>query len=159
MTIDPHFFQEIYQDSYILIKNQVDGLSEDECLVQPPWGGNCVNWILGHLIVARCNFLTMLDTASVWEMERCRRYIPGSAPVTSADGAVPIDKMRSDLDRTQEDLLSALTTATDESLQVISGEKTKAEHLLIYNIHEAYHGGQLEILRKMLILNRGNQAA
>ena len=151
MKIGPQFLQDIYKDSYTLIKTQVEGLNEAESLVQPPGGGNCINWILGHLIVARCNFLTMLDASSVWEMERCRRYIPGSAPVTSADDTLSIEIMRSDLDRTQNDLLSALVQATVESLQIISGEKTKCEHLLIYNIHEAFHGGQLEILRQVLI--------
>ena len=152
---NPRFLQELYEDSYALVKNQIEGISEGESLFQPPWGGNCVNWILGHLIVARCNILKMLDAPSVWEMEVCRHYVPGSDPVTGADDSVPIGKMQTDLDRTQETLLAALAQASEESLQVVSGERTIGEHLLLYNVHEAYHGGQLEILRHMLVHKRG----
>ena len=63
---------ERYQYSYALAKKQMEGISDGEALIHPTWGGNCINWIAGHLVVARCNLLVMLKQPSVWEMNTCR---------------------------------------------------------------------------------------
>ena len=39
-------------------------------------------------------------------------------------------------------------------VQEVSGEKTVGEHLAFYHTHEAYHAGQLEILRQVVRANR-----
>ena len=134
----------------VLIKQRIEGIEHPESIYQPPFGGNCANWILGHIIVARCNFLMMLSIPSIWDMAQCRRYIPGSDPITGANGAVSFETLCVDLDNTQEQLLAALDQVSREKLQEFSGEKTIEEHLAFYSSHEAYHAGQLEILRQML---------
>ncbi len=142
--------QNLYRDSYALVRQQIEGIGHQESLYQPPYGGNCVNWILGHIVVARCNFMMLLDVPSIWEMAQCRRYIPGSDPVTAESGATPFETLCGDLGRTQEQLLSALGRVSDEKLQETSGDRSIGAHLAFYNSHEAYHAGQLELLRQML---------
>ena len=148
--IGREFIASLYHDSYSLIKQQVEGIGHRESLYQPVFGGNCVNWILGHIIVSRCNFMMMLGVPSLWDMTRCRRFIPGSAPITAESDALPFATLCADFDATQEQLLAALDRASDGALRQISGKKTIVEHLVFYNAHEANHAGQLEILCRMI---------
>jgi len=148
--ISPQLLKDLYEDSYGLVKQQIDGIKHQESIYRPSYGGNCINWILGHIIVARCNFLMMLDIPSIWDMAQCRRFIPGSDPITSVIDTILFGALCEDLDNTQEQLMTILDQVTIEKLQEISGEKTIGEHLAFYNTHEAYHAGQLEILRQVI---------
>ena len=148
--IDSHLLCVLFADTHAIVKRQIEGLSHLESVYQPPFGGNCVNWIVGHLVVARCNFMMLLDIPSIWSMDQCRRFIPSSPPVTGVDDAVSFQTLLTDLDRTQEQLLAVLANVPAERLDVISGDKSVGEHLAFYHAHEAYHAGQLEFLRQML---------
>ena len=148
--ISQQMLKTLYQDSYALVKQQTEGIKHQESIYQPPYDGNCINWILGHIIVARCNFMMMLDIPSIWDMAQCRQFIPGSDPITNEHDAILFETMCGDFDNTQEHLLIALDRVKREKLQEINGEKTIGEHLAFYNSHEAYHAGQLEILRQVL---------
>ncbi len=148
--ISQQMLKILFKDSFALVKQQTEGIKHQESIYQPPYGGNCVNWILGHIIVARCNFMMMLDIPSIWGMVQCRQFIPGSDPIIQPNGAILFETMCVDFDNTQEQLLMALDQVSSEKLQEISGEKTIGEHFAFYNSHEAYHAGQLEILRQVL---------
>ncbi len=148
--IDSQLLCALFTDTYASVKRQIEGLSHPESVYQPPFGGNCANWIVGHLVVARCNFMMLLDVPSIWSMDQCRRFIPGSSPVTGADDAVPFQTLVADLERIQEQLLAALGDVAAQKLDVISGDKSVGAHLAFYHAHEAYHAGQLEFLRQML---------
>ncbi|MCP4359439.1 MAG: DinB family protein [Chloroflexi bacterium] len=148
--ISQQLLKNLYEESYALVKQQIEGITHQESIYQPSYGGNCINWILGHIIVARCNFMMMLDIPSIWDMAQCRRFIPGSAPITGVNDAILFETLCVDLDNTQEQLLMALDQVPREKLQEISGKKTIGKHIAFYNSHEAYHAGQLEVLCQML---------
>ena len=148
--IQPRFLQALFVDTYDDIRQQTQGITHGDSVQQPPFAENCINWILGHLVVARCNFLMLLEVPSIWSMDQCRRFIPGSAPVTGDEDAVPLDALLTGLARTQEQLLTALARASAEDLQQVKGEQTIGEHLISYHAHEAYHLGQLELLRQLV---------
>ena len=153
--IEPQFLQALFVDTYDAIKRQMEGITHRDSVRQPPFEGNCINWILGHLVVARCNFLMLLDVPSIWGMDQCRRYIPGSAPVTGDDDAVPFDSLLTDLDRTQDQLLTALARVSAEDLHTIKDDQSIGEHLISYHAHESYHLGQLELLRQLVSKETG----
>jgi hypothetical protein len=48
---------EYYGLTYRVIKRQLDGVSHEESLVQPPFRGNCLNWVLGHIVCSRAEVL------------------------------------------------------------------------------------------------------
>jgi hypothetical protein len=148
--IEPRFLRTLFVDTYDAIKRQMEGITHSDSVRQPPFDGNCINWILGHIVVARCNFLMMLDVPSIWGMDQCRRYIPGSAPVTGDDDAVPFNSLLAGLDRTQDQLLTALACASAEDLHLIKDDQSIGGHLISYHAHESYHLGQLEILRQLV---------
>ena len=146
--IRAQFIEERFVESYGAIRRDTAGLSHGATLWQPPFGGNCINWIVGHLVVSRCNFLMLLDVPSIWNMDQCRRFMPGSQPVTIEAGSVPFATLLSDLERTQEQLRSALSRVATEELAALHDEWTVAEALLYYQTHESSHAGQIELLSR-----------
>ncbi len=42
-------YQKMLEGNFELIKEQIKELSDSEMLIQPPNGGNCMLWTLGHL--------------------------------------------------------------------------------------------------------------
>ena len=127
--IQPQFLSDQFVDSHSAIKLYTMGITHDESVWQPPFGGNSVNWIMGHLVVSRCNFLMLLELPSIWTMDQCLRFVPGSAPVTGDADSVPFQTLLADFDRTQ-----------------IKSGRTIAESLAYYLAHESHHAGYLEIL-------------
>ncbi|MCP4542844.1 MAG: DinB family protein [Chloroflexi bacterium] len=148
--VEPRFLQALFTDTHDAIKQQIDRITHSDSVRQPPFDGNCINWILGHIVVARCNFLMMLDVPSIWGMTKCRRYIPGSAPVTGIDDATPFDSLLADLDRTQDQLVTALSRVSAKDLDTVKDDQSIGEHLISYHAHESYHLGQFELLRQLL---------
>jgi hypothetical protein len=147
--IRAQFLQEMYAESYSSIKLHTQSVTHVESVWQPPFGGNSINWVMGHLVVSRCNFLMLLDVPSIWTMDQCLRFIPGSSPVTGEVDSVPFESLRSAFSRTQDQLMSALDQASDELLGQIKEDRTVAESLVYYQSHEAEHAGQLELLCRL----------
>lgn len=133
----------------------LDGFTHEEALAQPPGGGNCVNWIVGHIVVHRNHMLRALGVASVWDASADARYDRGSEPVTGAEGAQPLDALRGALDRSREALLGAFDALTPEQLaaepEAASGSATGplGRRLALLIAHEAYHAGQVSMLRRV----------
>jgi hypothetical protein len=91
----------------------------------------------------------LLDVPSIWSMDQCLRFIPGSSPVTGEVDSIPFESLISDFDRTQEQLMGALEHVSDEVLGQIKEDRTVAESLVYYQSHEAEHSGQLELLCRL----------
>ena len=142
----------MYDYSYYLITQQTEGISHPESLVSPAGGGNSLNWILGHIITSRCNVLAMLKLSPVWDFSRCRPYIPGSDPIPGPEEIINFESMLIDLDQTQELLMNAIARITGHQLLELIEDQSMGEQLAGYGIHEAYHAGQIEILKQNLQL-------
>lgn len=147
--IQPQFIADQFIDSHSAVKLYTMGITHAESVWQPPFGGNSINWIMGHLVVSRCNFLIPLGVPSIWTMDQCMRFIPGSVPVTGDADSVPFDSLLSDFDRTQKQLISTLEITTVEDLGQASGDISIAESLVYYQSHEAEHAGYLELLCRL----------
>jgi len=48
------------------------------------------------------------ERASIWGMEQIRRFVPGSTPSLDNKDALPFARFLADLDRSQEQLTTAL---------------------------------------------------
>ncbi len=91
------------------------GLTHEDSLVAPPSGGNCLNWVLGHLLVARNDLLKGLGRDPVWGEERVERYSRGSNPITAGE-ALPLGEILADFAASQETLVEAVNALTDDDL-------------------------------------------
>ncbi|MCU0510974.1 MAG: DinB family protein [Anaerolineae bacterium] len=137
--------------TYDVLKAQTADLSHADSLRQLPFRGNCLNWILGHLIVSRGRLLLMLGEPPLWSKEEAAPYGRGSAPITAenADQACSLEKLRADLDASQVRVLAALQKINPADLEKPVGDQTLFYWLSRLAFHEAYHAGQTEQLRQL----------
>lgn len=142
-------FVDLYGRTYAVIKDRTAGLAHGDSLIQPPAGGNCLNWIAGHLMASRGNLLALLGAPTIWSRADAERYLPGSPPILDHTGARPFERIMADFDRSQEALLAALGALSPAAINRAAGDATLGGELLRYGLHEAYHAGQIELLRSL----------
>ena len=147
----------VYANSLSFIKRYTDGLTTEESLLQPPDGGNCLNWVLGHLAISRTVVLYLLDVPSFVTRAEYAAYIFGSAPITPEAVAAQditvhsLEKLLADLEHAQTLMATALAdkSAADLAVQFQDKDYTVAERLMYMAFHEGFHTGQLEHLRRL----------
>lgn len=136
-----------------VIKLQTDGLTHEDSLRQLPFRGNCLNWVVGHILVGRLNVLKLLGTSPSWGDGYRARYEQGSEPIADSQRALPLDQLLADLDQSQEQIKALLDNIEPEELGKMLRSDDKEEPLAsaiaFLHWHETYHTGQLEILRQL----------
>jgi hypothetical protein len=147
-------YTRILSIEHNLIHTQCDGLSQADSLIQPQPGGNCMNWVLGHLLENQITLLTLLGgesplNASDLEIyKRDSQHLSGSEP-----GIQPIETLIANLGTVHTALLARLGVMSEEDFtrEIRQGERTTtlAWRVLFLNFHFTYHIGQLELLRQL----------
>jgi hypothetical protein len=142
-----------FRFTHRLIHMQTDGLTHADSLLQLPFRGNCLNWVLGHIVDNRNNVLKLVGAQPVFTKEEASIYGHGSDPVTGEGKALPLERLLADLDEAQNRVAAALESISPEALaaeiEVWKGKTPLVEHLGFLNWHETYHVGQLELLRQL----------
>lgn len=137
-----------------LIKLQTEGLSHEDSLAQTGYNINCLNWVLGHILVARDRALRLLDQEPLLMEAETRRYETGSEPITEeSQDAIPLERMVELLERGQERISAGLAEATTEELEreIQVGESTTTVGGRLFGLyfHDTYHTGQTDLLRQV----------
>ena len=133
-----------------VLKVNTDGMNHDESLIQPRPAGNCVNWVLGHILVSRNQILSLAGAEAIWPADRVDAYKRGSNPMTDSGRAVALDTLLQDLDASQERLTAALARLTPEQLAAVDAQGSLEDKIAILHFHEAYHAGQVGLLRRLV---------
>jgi uncharacterized damage-inducible protein DinB len=141
-----HFF-------YLTTTGNLDGINSEDSLVQPSPGGNCMNWILGHLVGAHNVVMGLVNEAGVWESDELARA--GDKPITSLDGAIDWETMVTKLLGSEERFMASLDALTEEQLDdegftdPFGNSVTRGELLNLMSVHQNYHAGQLGLSRRL----------
>ncbi len=143
-----HHFKLTYQTAAA----NLEGMTRQQSLAQPSPGGNCANWILGHLTSVQNGVMRLLGEEPVWNSERLSRA--GWDPITGEGGAIDWETLRERFLGSRERCLAAIAALSEQALteQVPDpfGETTsRAELLNRLAFHQAYHAGQLAIARRV----------
>ena len=137
------------------IKNRIEGLTHADSMKQLPFPGNCMNWNIGHIMVYRDEYLGAIDGVSVPDSAEWAIYGQGSEPLTDITKAMPLDTLIERLDASSEHLKTVFQSLSPEKLNELHESwagKTLDDYLNFYVVvHEAYHLGQLEILRELAL--------
>ena len=134
----------------------LEGFTDEDALVQPPGGGNCANWIFGHIIASRSATLKLVKQSGVWSDDLNNRYKRGSDPLESGGDAVSLKKLRGDFATSQEKLMQGLESLSEEDLNEVlepafgSKATSRIEQLAFLQFHESYHVGQIGLLRRIV---------
>ena len=151
---DSKVLANVYKRNQWVLEEQTKGLSHADSLIQPEARGNCMNYVLGHVLAHRDKVLKMLEIEPVMDPEQFARYDHGSEPVL-ADGldVVPLEELLVLLKRSGELLVEAIEPLTAEQLERETelGERSASlgQRIEFYGWHEAYHAGQTEYLRQL----------
>ena len=130
----------------------LEGMTAGESLARPHPGGNCANWVLGHLVNVHNGVMGVLGEPLVWESEQLARA--GFDPIESLEDAIDWDAMTERFLGSRERCVAAIERLSGEALaeQLVDpfGERTTRGQLLtLLAFHQAYHVGQLGVLRRV----------
>jgi len=147
---------KMFEFSYAALNRNLDGVTHDESLHAPEPGGNCLNWVLGHVVVSRNLILTLAGATPVMTGEKVAVYQRGSMP-SKAEEHVDIATLRSLFDDSQRQLIPALSGMTEEALAHGIPEQFRrppltgsiVDGLTRLHYHEGYHNGQIGLLRRV----------
>ncbi len=152
--IDPEQLANAFGLNLNIIRMQTEGLTHEDSLLQPPFRGNCLNWVLGHITLNRNRVLEALGEEPVLSAEETVLYETGSEPLTGEeDGVLTLVMLLAALERAQENIATALGKIPVEELasEIKVGDRsmTLGQRLFGLYFHETYHTGQTEILRQL----------
>ncbi len=130
----------------------LDGLTQEQSLAQPSPGGNCANWILGHLVNVHNGVMGLLGEKPVWESGLLARA--GVDPITGPGNAIEWNTMRERFLGSKDRCLAAISALSDKALaesvpHPFGGTTTRAELLHLLAFHQTYHVGQLAMSRRI----------
>jgi hypothetical protein len=137
----------------ILIK-QLEGLTHTDSLLQPHPGGNCLNWVMGHLVGNLVIILSVLGCDPPTGLPDLAHYRYGSEPVHCDEPGVIelsalIDAYRL-LTKTITDQLAQMTEADfDDEIEFWQDQTRRGYVAFFFFFHNTYHLGQLEQLRNL----------
>ncbi len=135
-----------------VVQAQTDGLSHEDSLLQLPFRGNCLNWVLGHMAHNRDKLLRLTGKESLLEEGEYAHYGRGAQPMVSGEEALPLEVLLKTLAELAERLEAGLERCSPGALtEVIDEERgfTLGDRIEFLLWHETYHLGQLEYLRQL----------
>ncbi len=128
--------------NYVINKN-LEGITDEEALKMSDGGGNCINWIMGHIVFTRDSALETAGIDKICSKEFEELYKTGTS-LSEPSKAVKIIKMVELINKSQELLMKRFNEVD------FRNEDKKMEWFIGIGFHEAYHAGQIGILRKIL---------
>lgn len=142
------------------VHTHLAGLSHAEALIQPPAPGNCILWIMGHIVCYRNYILGALGEPPVLPEAQAARFARGSALVLADEpGLARLETLMEAFDQAQTQLAAGLRRLTlEQAAEVITQRDftlPRAELVMSYMRHESYHTGQFELLREIVLSRRG----
>ncbi len=126
----------------------IEGITDEESLFRPEPGGNCVNWVVGHVIATRDFMFEEFSGPVIMSDAERKKYQRGSDAIVQEDENIrSLTILRERLQNSNKYLWKMLDTIEYESSK-LSEEQEKS--LAGYSFHEAYHVGQTALLRRLL---------
>ena len=147
-------FAKMLSGELDILSRQTEGLTHQESLLQPQPGGNCLNWVMGHLVVNLLDILKALGGVAPSNLPELDHYGFGSEPVRGNEPGVIELPVLVDayalLTKTITDRLAQMSeTDFDQQIEFWQGQSRRGYVAFFYFFHNTYHIGQLEQLRNL----------
>ena len=147
-------YQSMLEGNLEIIKEQIQGVSDSEMLIQPPNGGNCMLWTLGHLTESLITILRFLDGGKPEGLADLSRFERGSEPILGPEpGLMTASELMDAYQVLHQSILEKLDPMTeadfDEKVPGFGQPARRGYMLFFMEFHHAYHIGQLELLRNL----------
>ena len=150
LAVQFHFTHNVFN-------RNVQGISHEDSIRLPQAGGNCLNWVAGHITATRDALLGILGESPVWTAESKSKYVRGSARWTNGNDAEKLETILERFEESQKKLVdrihrldaSALSAPVPQEKNAF-GVDNLGELIATFAFHESYHVGQTGILRRFL---------
>lgn len=149
--MNPEWLASGFEGNGRVIARLTADLTHADSLLVPDFGGNCLNWVLGHLLVSRNRVLSLLGEPPILPPEQAARYETGSPPITAADDpdVLPLEHLLDGVARSGQTIGAALRRTSAAELEAPHAETPPGRMLLGLYWHEAYHIGQMALFRRL----------
>lgn len=145
-----------YGMMYGIVERNLTDVTEAHSLAQPSPGGNCLNWILAHMLNVQNAIMGLVGEGPAWDnpaLDRVREE-----PVTGPAEAFDWSELRSRFLGSRDRLLAGLDRLTDEQLDgplvdPFGRPNTLGGLLNLLALHQNYHAGQLGLSRRLVGLD------
>jgi uncharacterized damage-inducible protein DinB len=158
--IDAAALTTMFEINADVLARTADGVDHATSLRAPEAGGNCMSWVLAHLIDARNGALRMVGAEPAGDRPKLERFARGSDPLTDASEAIDWSELVATFQEQRARLRERLGAMTPEDLaQPLPEDRNPfqvdnlGQMLAIFFYHESYHTGQLGVLRRVLGLD------
>jgi len=138
------------------IKANTEGLTHEDSLVPPAPGINCLNWVLGHMLVARNELMEFLGLEPLWGKQEREAYGRGGPSPSGPENAMAFDRLLADLDATQQAVTEAfgrlpIGRLAEKAPFSPTNDPNETVGSLVagFVFHDAYHAGQTGLLRRL----------
>lgn len=137
------------------LRANVEGIDHERSLIAPEPAGNCLNWIVGHLVHGYQFALPFVDREPVVPPDDLAPYARGAGPLDDPADAWRIDDLLDAWTRSTERLEAGLRDLANDDLDrpidpFGSGRaQPLREYLSFLLFHQAYHVGQAGVLRRV----------
>lgn len=139
-----------------VVRLNAGGVTHEESLLQPHPGGNCLNWIVGHLVAIYDRALPLLGQEPVMAAGAMERYERGSPPLRDPAGAMPLEELLAAWDEASRRADTGLAGLTAEDLARPAPfspgddpDETVRSLVATVVFHQSYHAGQTGVLRRI----------
>jgi len=137
-----------------ILQSQMEGLTQKESLIQPQPGGNCLNWVLGHLAVNLVEIIEVLEGELPEVLPELNRYRIGTEPIRGEEeGVLPLKDLITSYALLTNHIIDRLGQMSDddfdEEIDFWQGKSRRGYVAFFYFFHNTYHLGQLEFLRNL----------
>ncbi|HXE58852.1 MAG TPA: DinB family protein [Gemmatimonadales bacterium] len=148
--MDGRYVAGLFGYNLMVLEKNTAGITHEMSLRTPPAGGNCINWIVGHILFYRNAVHAMLGLPPAWPGARQEQYGTGA---TLTGDAEPFGQLLAMYQRSQERVVPAIAALDAAGLarrmEAMGplGPGSLGDRLVFFGFHEAYHFGQIGILR------------
>ena len=141
--------------SFGIALRNLAGIDHGTSLHRPQPGGNCLNWVLGHVLSSRGALIETLGGEAPMSAASSKPYLRGCEPLRDED-ALEFAHLLELFEASQEELIRLLAELPaerlDEKAPFSPGgreDETIGSLLSLFAFHETYHVGQTGILRRL----------
>jgi hypothetical protein len=138
-----------------VVRLNAEGITHEESVRPPGPAGNCLNWVVGHLVALYGRSLPLLGQEPVMAPGELARYDRGSEPLTDPAAALPLDRLLAAWDEASRRFDAGLAALAPETLDRPApfspgGDPDETVRSLLATVlfHQGYHSGQTGILRR-----------
>jgi len=139
-----------------VLRANLAGVTHEESLVQPQPAGNCLNWVVGHLVNIYNSSLPLFGQERVIDPEALKVYDRGAPPLTDPAAATDLHRLVALWEEIAARVDAGIGSLSVEGLDhpapfSPSGNPDETVRSLIATVlfHQAYHAGQTGVLRRI----------